>query len=246
MQKEGTLMRGRITDIHMHVIPGVDDGSRTLDESCEMLRLASAEGIEAVFATPHDPAFLNEDVRAKFRTLQQAAQDRAIPVELHLGCELRISADTAEECVRRLLDGTYPTMGVSRCVLSEFTFGTELENYLYCIKMLSEYGFSPIIAHLERYPGVDLGFAEALHDAGALIQINVYSVAEEKNAEIRQRAHMLLSARLVDFFGTDAHRTDHRPPLFRKGIDEIRRLYTDEYASLVAVENPRKYLMSLI
>ena len=88
-------MKSYMTDIHMHVVPAADDGARSLAESCKMLRLASAEGIEAVFATPHDAAFPSGDVRAKFRLLQQAVRDRSIPVELHLGCELRISADTA-------------------------------------------------------------------------------------------------------------------------------------------------------
>lgn len=235
-------MNGRITDIHMHVVPGVDDGSRSLDESCAMLRRAAEEGIEAVFATPHDAAFLQKDVRKVFLQLKQTVRARAIPVDLYFGCELRISADTAEQCVRRLNDGTFPTMGVSRCVLSEFTFGTALEDYLSCIGTLLRNGYTPIIAHIERYPQIDLRFAQALRDAGALIQINACSIADERDDGIRQRANGMLSARFVDFIGTDAHRTDSRPPLFRSGMRELGRLYTEAYARLITVENPRKYL----
>ena len=235
-------MKNCITDIHMHVVPAVDDGSRTMDESCEMLRLAAEQGVGAVFATPHDSAFLCTDVRAAFRQLKETVLQREIPIDLYLGCELRISAKTAEECVQGLIDGTYPTMGNSRCVLAEFTFGTSLQDSLFCIHTLTDHGFVPIIAHIERFANIDLRFAKSLRDAGALIQINAYSIAEEQNDQIRQRTNRFLSERIVDFIGTDAHRTDHRPPLFFKGMHELRRLYTEEFAALVAVENPRKYL----
>ena len=236
-------LKNRITDIHMHVVPGVDDGSRSIDESCEMLRLSAEQGVEAVFATPHDAAFLCTDVRTAFRQLKEAVLQRDIPIELHLGCELRITAGTAKNCVQGLNDGIYPTMGNTRFVLTEFTFGTSLEYSLYCIKTLISQGYDPIIAHIERYPHVDLGFAKALRDAGALMQINAYSIAEERDDSIRQRANRYLSEKIVDFIGTDAHGMDHRPPLFRKGMDEFMRLYTDEYAMLVAADNPRKYLI---
>lgn len=235
-------LRPAVTDIHMHVVPGVDDGARTLDESCEMLRLAAAQGIKAVFATPHNAAFLDTDVRAAFRRLQAEARARATPIELYLGCELRISAATAEHCVRGLADGTYPTMGDSRCVLAEFTFGTPLPDYLYCLNALISNGYTPILAHMERYAQIDLGFARALRNAGALVQINAYSIADERDEQIKQHANLFLAERYVDFIGTDAHRTDHRPPLFRSGMNAFRQAYSEEYAALVTVENPRNYL----
>lgn len=238
-----SVSKDRVTDIHMHVIPGVDDGSRSIEESCEMLRLAAEEGIQTVFATPHDTAFLYADVEKAFLRLREAVRAQGIPIELYLGCELRISDDTAGQRLRWLNSGAYPTMGDSRCVLLEFVFGTPLQEYLYCIDRIRRGGYTPILAHLERYAQVDLPFAKALRSAGALVQINAYSIADERNDAVRQRANLLLSERLVDFLGTDAHRTDHRPPLFRSGMDTLRRLYTEEYASLVAARNPQKYLL---
>ncbi len=236
-------MRGRVTDIHMHVVPAVDDGSRSIEESCEMLRLAAEEGIGTVFATPHSSAFTDCDVRAAFGRLKAAVRAQEIPVELYLGCELRISASAAAQCVRGLNEGVFPTMGDSRCVLSEFTFGTELRDYLYCIDLLIRNGYTPIMAHLERYANVDLRFAEALRGAGALIQINAYSIADERDEQIRRRANALLAERFVDFIGTDAHRMDHRPPRFHSGMCELSRSYTGVYAAQVAVDNPRRYLL---
>ncbi len=228
----------------MHVLPAVDDGARTLEEACEMLRLAAGQGVEAVFATPHDAAFLNADVPAALRLLKEAAAQRGIPVELYLGCELRFSAQTAAERLRGLAEGLYPTMGASRCVLTEFTFGTSLREALYCINTLAEHGYKPIVAHVERYPETDLAYARALREAGALLQINAGSIAEEPDEQIRRRVKLLLSERLADMIGTDAHRTDRRPPLFGGGMEALRRLYTEEYALLLAAENPEKYLFA--
>lgn len=134
-------------------------------------------------------------------------------------------------------------MGDSRCVLTEFDFDNSRQEYLFCADTLIKGGFVPIIAHIERYPKTDLRLAEALKEAGALIQINAYSIADERDPHIRQLANLLLAERLVDFLGTDAHRTDHRPPTVADGMDAFRRLYGEEYAALVASANPRKYLL---
>ncbi len=232
-----------VTDIHMHVVPGVDDGSRSVEESCEMLRLAVGQGVETVFATPHDAAFSDKNsVRTRFRQLREAVREQEIPVALRLGCEMRIYPETAETCLQRLNEGALPTMGGSRCVLTEFDFDNSRQEYLFCADTLIRGGYTPIIAHIERYPNTDLRLAEALKEAGALIQINAYSIADERDPQIRQLANLLLAERLVDFLGTDAHRTDHRPPMLAGGMDAFRRLYGEEYAALVAFDNPRKYL----
>ena len=228
----------------MHVVPGVDDGSRSLEESCEMLRLAVGQGVDAVFATPHDSAFSDRNrVLTRYRQLQEAVRVQAIPVELRLGCEMRIYPETAETCLGRLNEGALPTMGGSRCVLTEFDFENSRQEYLFCADILIRGGYTPIIAHIERYPKADLRLAKALKEAGALIQINAYSIADEHDPQIRRLANLLLAERLVDFLGSDAHRTDHRPPMLAGGMDAFRSLYGEEYAELVAFDNPRKYFM---
>ncbi|MBQ9880362.1 MAG: hypothetical protein IJM45_08030 [Clostridia bacterium] len=233
-----------VTDIHMHVVPGVDDGSRDIDESCGMLRLAVGQGVDAVFATPHDSAFSDKNrVRESFGRLKEAVRALGLPIALYLGCEMRVYPETAELCLRKLNDGVLPTMGDSRCVLTEFDFANSSRDYLFCADTLIKGGYIPIIAHVERYPNTDVRLAGKLKDAGALIQINAYSIAGEKDARIRRTANMLLEARLVDFIGTDAHGAVRRPPDLGGGMDAFRRLYGEEYAKLVAFDNPRKYLL---
>ena len=237
-------MNRSVTDIHMHVVPGVDDGSRSPEESCEMLRPAGRRGVDTVFATPHDTAFFEKNkVQTRFRQLQEAVREQKIPVALYLGCEMRIYPDTAKLCLQRLNDGALPTMGDSRCVLTEFDFKNNGREYLFCADALIKGGFVPIIAHIERYPNTDVRLARLLKEAGALIQINAYSIADEHDQRIMRLANMLLEERLVDFLGSDAHRTDHRTPMLSGGLDALGRLYGEAYAKLIVFNNPRKYLM---
>ena len=114
---------------------------------------------------------------------------------------------------------------------------------MYCLKQLQEAGYRPIVAHAERYQFVDQHIAKEMHDNGFLIQCNVYSFAEEKNARVRERANMLLQNRLVSLSGSDGHRMNHRPPLYAKGIEYLYNTYDKSYADSILEINARKMLI---
>ena len=84
--------------------------------------------------------------------------------------------------------------------------------------------------------------AEKIHDNGFLIQCNVYSFAAEKNAQVRERANMLLQNRLVSFTGSDGHRMNHRPPLYSEGIKCLYKTYDKDYIDSILEVNARKML----
>lgn len=92
-------------DIHMHLVPGVDDGAEDLSMALEMLRTARAEGIEAIIATPHGSAFRHEPehTRRMFRRLQQAAEESGLEIPIYSGCEVRCDPGYMN-AVLRLLD----------------------------------------------------------------------------------------------------------------------------------------------
>ena len=235
-----------VVDIHMHVVPGVDDGAGSMEESLRMLELSAAQGVRAVFATPHGSAFRHspERVRERFLRLCSAAAERGIPIRLFFGCELRLFPDTAEERTEALLAGRYPTMNGTRFVLTEFDpEGFTAEDAAFCVRTLRSAGFLPIVAHAERYRFTTADSAAALKALGARIQINVYSIVNERKQWIRDNAAALLSEGLADFLGTDAHRTDHRPPAAAEGIAALRRLYGEDCARLLCRENPQKLLI---
>ena len=226
-------------DIHMHVVPGVDDGSQSIEESLEMIRMAYEQGTEKIIATPHSFAFSWTPgyPRERYLELKEAVRKAGIPVEILFGAEIycdRGSMDDVLECLR---SGIYPTMNDTKYVLEEFSTRITEEDQIYCTKRLLDAGYIPIIAHAERYKSTNARTAAYLRSLGAKIQINVYSVSQERDPVIRETANSLLQERLVDYVGSDAHRVKHRPPCEAPGIRYMHEHYDERYIRSVLAEN---------
>ena len=233
-------------DIHMHVIPGVDDGSRSLKESLSMPRFASAQGVTAVVATSHGEAFdrgRSVLVKNRFDTLIKAAEDEIPSIGLYFGAEVFCSRYIIEEDIFKLQKGIYPTMNRTKYVLSEFDPWEEEEDAVFCLRKLQEAGYIPVVAHAERCSFVNESSARRLQEMNVLMQINVYSVKEETSDKIRERANMLLRNRFVDFTGSDAHRLNHRPPSVSSGIKYLYETYDRDYVDLILSGNAMERLL---
>lgn len=232
-------------DIHMHVIPGVDDGSGSMEESLTMLRSAAAQGVTTIVATPHSFALYKNSqvVRERFEALRKAVRKECLPVQLYYGTEIDCWPDEMTKIISLLQEGILPTMNGTEYVLAEFDPNDQATDAMYCLKQLQEGGYRPIVAHAERYQFVNQYIAKEMHDNGFLIQCNVYSFAEEKNLRTRERANMLLQNRLVSLTGSDGHRMNHRPPLYAKGIKYLYNTYDKSYADSILEENARKMLI---
>ena len=232
-------------DIHMHVIPGVDDGSGSMEESLTMLRSAAAQGVTTIVATPHSFALYKNSqvVRERFEALRKAVRKECLPVQLYYGTEIDCWPDEMTKIISLLQEGILPTMNGTEYVLAEFDPNDQAADAMYCLKQLQEGGYRPIVAHAERYQFVNQYIAKEMHDNGFLIQCNVYSIAEEKNSRTRELANMLLQNRLVSLTGSDGHRMNHRPPLYAKGIEYLYNTYDKSYADSILEINARKMLI---
>jgi protein-tyrosine phosphatase len=233
-------------DVHIHVIPDVDDGPDTIEESLQMLRAASEQGVTAVIATPHSSAYDygHKKVIKEFARLRQAVSDQGIPVQVGIGCEILCYESDMDEIIHLLGNGTYPTMNGTRYVLAEFFPNVARKAVIYCLHRLQEAGYIPIIAHAERYQNVDIETARRLHEEGIPIQVNVYSVKKESYARIRDQVRGLLANRLVDFVGSDAHGVKRRPPLYTSGVEYMYRTYDRSYIDSILQGNPQSLLYS--
>ena len=235
----------KIVDIHMHVLHGIDDGAKNMEESIVMLQQSAAQGVGTIVVTPHSWAIDSRGidlVHARFSELKQTASEKQIPIDLHLGCEMLVYPDTVNECIQKLKDGSYPTMASSNYVLTEFEPYFSQHDMEFCIEKISSAGYLPIIAHAERYEHSTVSGVKALKALGAKIQINAYSIVNEPKANTRETANALLAEKLVDFIGSDAHRLDHRPPVIRDGIDALPARYSKDYICKILIENPREIL----
>lgn len=246
---------GKVVDCHSHILPGIDDGSVDMEMSLEMLRMAAGDGVTDLFLTSHgfevmeDPAHVKET----FEQVRQAAEDQGISIRLHGGCEIffdmknnrkKKPEENMAYFIEQLQAGNlFPYWG-TKYVLTEYYYHADKKEALMVAKALLAAGYVPVIAHLERYPHlVEAGLAEKLVKLGCMIQINAYSLVEERKEITRETARYLLNKGLVSFLGSDAHRTTHRPPMVGSGVQYIWENCEEAYARAVLYENAEKYLM---
>ncbi|MDO5416761.1 MAG: hypothetical protein Q4F29_06140 [Lachnospiraceae bacterium] len=226
-----------IIDIHAHVLPGMDDGAEHLEEALQMLQMAYGQGVRKVIATPHyqkgEYQYSLQEAKEAFRTLKEAAQEKLPDMSLYLGQEIYYFSDLTEE----LTDGRALTLAGSRFVLVEFS--TEVSwSYLYqAVRKLSQAGYLPIIAHVERYPTLrQAGRLKELKEAGARLQMNFRSL---QGSILNQRTRWCRNVVLegsIHYLATDMHNTDSRRPeidktaewLLKKGGMRLLRKLTEK------------------
>lgn len=234
-------------DVHMHVIPGVDDGSWNIDMSITMIDMAFIQGIEKIIATPHSSAFDmgREGVLESFEELKRQIQKRIPWLGLCLGCEVYCRKENLQVVLNNLQEGIYPSMNGTKYVLTEFYPGIEPDEALLCSEALLSAGWIPIIAHVERYKFL-FGSNDCMEEfkkRGAFLQINALSVLDEDNEEIKSNALGLVERRLADFLGSDAHRTNHRPPSVKYSLKYLFDNFDTEYVEKIAFRNAEELLL---
>lgn len=233
-------------DIHMHIVPGVDDGSWNMEMSEQMLCMAYSQGIRKIIAAPHSYAFSDpgNDVERRFHEMKEMAAKILPDLQLYPGCEVRCQSTGMDAVVEGLRSGRIPTLNSTKYVLTEFSSDVEPAEAIECVRRLTDSGYLPVAAHTERYRNLfeKSEYIERLQNMGCMFQINVYSVFDEPNERIRENARRLVDERRVTFLGSDAHRTIHRPPGVRYGLEYLYRHYDKEYADQIAFRNAGKML----
>lgn len=234
----------RIVDMHCHILPGLDDGSESLEESVEMLRIAEKSGITDIIATPHFKAGRHnpnpDTISGKIREVQREAQKRGISVNLYPGSEIFFFSELEEA----LQSHRVCTLNHSPYVLIEFSPGEPYRSIRNALDQVLGMELFPIIAHVERYGCVldDWQNAEALRDMGARLQINVSGITGRAGAKSRKLTGILLGRQLVDYIGTDAHGSRARTPDMRKCLKLLCRKYDAHYIEEIVCKNALELL----
>lgn len=237
----------KMIDIHMHLIPGVDDGAEDMEMALVMMIRAKQQSVLRIIATPHSEAFhfSKENIRGAFQRLADIAMQICPDMRIYLGCEVYCEAEIMEQVLELLDLGLYPTMNASAYVLMEFSQWVYPENTVPCVEALVKAGYKPIIAHIERYKYLrdNMDLVNQFRDMGALIQLNVYSLFDEMDDSVKNWARRLVQERKVDFLGTDAHRTYHRPPSAEWGLNWLYENVEQAYADAIAWGNAQTLLL---
>lgn len=215
-------------DIHTHLLPQLDDGSSSVDESKKMLGILSEQGVDTVVATPHfyiDRIKVDEFLELRRKSLDKLlAETNENRPSIALGAEVEFLPGlyTMDDIEKLCISGT-------RYMLLEMPF-SPWSGYFYTTltKLYSARGIKPIIAHVERYfefqQEEPVEILRKLKDCGALIQINSSFLI---NKQTRRLALKLINHGFITFMGSDCHNLESRPPQFSEGFDIIYKKLGD-------------------
>ena len=228
-----------IVDMHCHFIPGVDDGSRDMETTLAMLKIASEEGITHVVATPHYKRDHHnaspETLKAHLLEVQQKIKDQNIPVNIYLGNEIMFFSDLEEYYEKN----AFLTMNNSRYLLVEYYPDDDIVRIRQGVDTVLRLGLIPVLAHVERYLAFrkNIDAIEYIKKQGAKIQVNASSVVGEQGFGTKQFVKKLLKAKLVDFVGTDAHTAEARAPRYKKCSEYLYKKYDESYVDAILYKN---------
>lgn len=195
------------TDMHCHLVPQVDDGSKCFEESVQCLHTLKAVGYNKVIITPHYqyPRFNNDedDIRRRYEELKLRAVEAGVEIEMAgVAGEYRIDGGFK----RRMENPQFLLVG-GKYLLVEFSLHQQMVGCDEMIFDLQMKGYDIILAHPERYPYLNImgSRMEQLKNQGVLFQINALSLGGFYGEEPRKRAFQMLERGWVEFMGTDTH-----------------------------------------
>ncbi|WP_186667733.1 tyrosine-protein phosphatase [Sporosarcina sp. BP05] len=228
-------------DMHCHILFGVDDGPKTIEDTLRILEQAAQEGITDMIATPHafSPHFHvpRNEIEGQIELLKDVVQAAKNPITLHTGQEVRL----CENLVEKLLMGDALTLANSRYLLLELPTQSVPAYTINIIQSLLEEGIIPIIAHPERNRAIaeKPERLERLVRHGALAQITAGSVAGHFGKNIQKLSLQLIEANLIHTYGSDVHNVMTRPALFEKGLNYLEKKKLQDIADILLENNER-------
>ncbi|PRR81772.1 tyrosine-protein phosphatase [Clostridium vincentii] len=208
-------------DIHSHILPGIDDGSKDIGMSLDMLRNAVMDGTTEIVATPHFCRGYGEttyeEVKKIVNDFNVLIKSENINIDIHYGQEVYYS----ESIIEDYKSGLIGCINDSRYLLFELPmkrFDKETFDILYELQMMD---IVPVLAHPERYrPIIDKpSYINKFTQEGILLQMNSGSIKGSFGAEVKKTANILLEHGIYNFIGSDAHNNGNRCTGISEGIE---------------------------
>ena len=213
-------------DMHLHILPDIDDGPATIEEALALARTLVQEGVHAAIATPHyNDEFLRRsaiEIRTAVADMQQVLDRSSIPLHLFAGHEVLIKPGLVED----IQNGRIATLNGGRYMLLELWNNAWLPETEHVIFELRAFGIVPIIAHPERYHAIqqDPTRLAALIQQGTLAQVTASSLVGMQGNTTRRCAETLLKRGLIHCIASDAHDLRRRPPSLGPALQRAEKL----------------------
>lgn len=227
-------------DLHCHLLPQIDDGSKSLDESLAMARIAVADGVRIVACTPHILPGIYENsgpaIRQAVAQLQGRLDEEGIPLLLAAGADVHIAPDLIDG----LRGGRVPSLGKSRYFLLEPPQGVIPPRFEDFIFNLMSVGYIPVITHPERLSWIESHYdlvGRIVH-SGAWVQITAGSILGKFGRRARAWSERLLDDGFVHIVASDAHDTEVRTPKLSEAVEAIGARIGREEAWHLVVTRP--------
>jgi len=227
-----------VIDIHCHLLPAVDDGSKSWETTRAMLRVAAEDGITHIVCTPHANDEYAYDRAAHLALVAQAQEVAGDWPQLILGCDFHLSFDNIQDA---LAHPRRYTIGSTPYLLVEFSDFAVAPGVLDSIHRLIAAGMQPIITHPERnnYLGRNHDVLRRLVELGCFVQVTASALTGYWGDAVKACAEQLLHQRLVHLLASDAHDAVRRAPRLSAGRDAAQKLAGAEAATALVEANPR-------
>lgn len=233
-------------DIHTHIIPKVDDGSKSVEETFELFKEAVNEGFTDIILTPHyikEYYETNTNIREYWvKSIQDSLYQLDIPIKVYVGNEVYVCEDIDELIFRNKVS----CLNNSRYIMFELPMNsniTYLEEVIFKITNLDKV---PIIAHPERYSYVqkDIKLVQELHEKGVLFQSNYGSILGIYGEGAKKALEKLLKSNCIDFLASDVHFKNSIYPLIKESKKKIKKIIGTEELNKLTTINPRRILLN--
>lgn len=232
-----------VVDMHCHILPTLDDGSRFMKETLIMLEQARNNGIKAIVCTPHfkegAPNASKAEIDKAILDVLTQSYEKNINIKLYPGNEIMYYEDVPD----LLEKNEVYTLNNSEFVLVEFLPNHPFNYIIDALYDIIDTGYVPVLAHIERYSAFlnDYDRVREVTHSGARIQVNYGSIIGAYGHEAKTYTNKLLKDRRVDYVGTDAHRAEgNRTVEIGECLKFLYKKYPEEYVRAITYGNAKE------
>lgn len=229
-----------MVDLHSHILFGVDDGAQNLEETKQMLEMASIDGIHAIIATPHYDALNQDLIEKNYQEVIRWIEEMALPLKLYLGNETLLTDSLLED----IEGGKCKPLANSRYFLIEFYRHTHVYTIKHVLFKLCIKGYIPVIAHCERLVEnkEDLKLLQELNDMGCMLQVNASKILKPEGRWQKRWMDQLLKSGAISFVASDAHNCSSRQPRLKQAYRVVSKRLGESVAQNVFINNQKEIL----
>ena len=237
-------MNKYLYDIHNHILPGVDDGSDSMQLTMRLIKTEYESGVRNIMFTPHyfprsstsKNEELSENIAEAFRNVCEVCKKEYPDIRLGLGSELFYRTEIIEE----LKCGRANTMGNTEYVLTEFDTDIKYSDMKKAIQDYIFAGYKPILAHVERFACLykEYDNMDLLREMGVLFQMNGENFIEGLFSRNKKYCAGLVKDGYIDFISTDTHNDTTRKPNLAEAVEYLYKKIDGEFLDRILYDNP--------